>query len=160
MVRTSLAEFKTWGTFAGFFVWLFWLDWDSWVQMCICLCTSLFLSLALRSCALPHPQPFTSPPNAAADGHHLCQEEPKVLSTSIWPLRLELCALLHDVVWPSLTAPGHSRTQAEDATAPGGGQTPQLVWNRQLPSCAMEFDVQRPQFLVSCMFCFCSISPS
>lgn len=29
---------------------------------------------------------------------------------------------------PSLTASWHSRTQAVDATAPGGGQTSQLVW--------------------------------
>lgn len=50
--------------------------------MCICLCTSLFLSFLLKSCVHPHPKPFTSLPKAAADGHHLCQEEPKVLSTS------------------------------------------------------------------------------
>lgn len=73
--------------------------------MCICLCTSLFLSFALRPCAHPHPKPFTSLSNAAPDGHHHCQEEPKVLSTSIWALKLELCALPHAAVWPIPDSP-------------------------------------------------------
>lgn len=73
--------------------------------MCICLCTSLFLSFALRSCAQPHPKPFTSLPDAAADGHHLHQEEPQVLSTSIWPLNLELSVLPRAAVWPIPDSP-------------------------------------------------------
>lgn len=100
MVNTSLAEFRTWDSFAGLLVWLFWLDWGSWVQMCICLSTSIFLSFVLESCVHPHPKPFTSLPSAAADGHHLCQEEPEVLITSIWPLNLELFVLTRAVVWP------------------------------------------------------------
>lgn len=54
MVRTSLAVFKTWDTFAGLFVWLFWLDWG---QLSSDVHLSLHIPISILSSQILCPSP-------------------------------------------------------------------------------------------------------
>jgi len=75
------------------------------------LCSQILRSSGL--CPAPaHPVPLTSFPGATAASQHLCQEQPKALSTGIYPPKFRVSLLPRAAVWP-IPIPDSPTTQQD-----------------------------------------------
>lgn len=159
MVRKALAEFTTWDTFAGLFVWLFWLDWGQ-LSSDVHLSLHIPISLLCSQILLPSPsQAFHQPSQcccrwapplsggASSVQHHVATEAGALCTAP-------RCCLAHS--WQP-----HDHAEHKLWMPLLQQDLKHLSWlrSRQLHSCAIEFAIQRFHFLVSCMFWFCSHSP-